>query len=61
MPPGMPTQGGPAALTDGYATAITTGAVIFAVTAIAGALVLPGRLNPPPDNEEATPGPLDAD
>jgi EmrB/QacA subfamily drug resistance transporter len=38
---------GPAALSAGYATALSAGAVIFVATAIAGALVLPARLDTP--------------
>lgn len=47
----------PSALVDGFALAISSGAVIYAVTAIAGALALPGRLIPPSDVE----APADAD
>jgi Major Facilitator Superfamily len=38
---------GPAALSAGYATALSAGAAIFVATAIAGALALPARLDAP--------------
>ena len=38
---------GPAALSAGYATALSAGAAIFVATAIAGALALPARLDTP--------------
>jgi EmrB/QacA subfamily drug resistance transporter len=42
-----PTGQGPAALSAGYATALSVGAAIFVATAIAGALALPARLDTP--------------
>jgi EmrB/QacA subfamily drug resistance transporter len=36
----------PAALTAGFATAFEVGAVVFAATAVVGAIALPGRLSP---------------
>jgi EmrB/QacA subfamily drug resistance transporter len=44
---------GTVAVNAGYATALTLGAAIFVVTAIAGALALPGRLGPPRPSSRA--------